>query len=275
MPKRIFTDEQEQYIRDNYLTKLYKDIASELGCETHQIRTWVHKHCPIRKIGHTNGSYFENIDTPLKAYFLGFIYADGTVSIKPIYRLSMGLQPQDKYILEKLNEELGGYGSFYHRNEEIHHINNLPTQTRGLDSLSVYSKEVVYNLINQGIVPNKTYSDVFPMIDNQYFFDYLRGYIDGDGCYYFSGHEKLNIEIDCHSKKNLEYIQSRLSDYDICTYIYEVKRSYKNGFGTLYSLRCTNESHCIKLLHYLYHEDGVFCLQRKYEKIKHLLGFAA
>lgn len=177
MPKELFTENQKQYIRNNYLTMPYKEIAAELGYETHQIRTWVHKHCPVRKIGHTIGSYFENIDTPLKAYYLGLIYADGTVSVKPIYRFHIGLMSQDKYVLDKLNEELGGHGSFYHQGEEEHYINGHLAQKKEFDSLSIYSKELVHNLISHNIVPNKTYTDIFPIVGDEYFFDYLRGYV--------------------------------------------------------------------------------------------------
>ena len=66
----------------------------------------------------------------------------------------------------------------------------------------------------------------------------------------------------------------RLSKYGICTHIYEIKRPYKDSFNIIYSLRCTNEAHCIDLIHRLYYEDDVLCLKRKYDKIKHLLGSA-
>lgn len=53
-----------------------------------------------------NENYFEEIDTPNKAYILGFFYADGNVSGKN-NTVQIGLQSRDGYILERMLEEFG------------------------------------------------------------------------------------------------------------------------------------------------------------------------
>lgn len=50
----------------------------------------------------TNNTYFDNIDTEDKAYFLGLIYADGCNDI-PNNRLIITLIHTDGYLLERLN----------------------------------------------------------------------------------------------------------------------------------------------------------------------------
>lgn len=76
------------------------------------------------------------------------------------------------------------------------------------------------------------------------------------------------MHITCASLSPLKYIQSKLKEYDIETHIYsENERKHR--------LMCTNITEMNKLLNHLYYENGLFCLQRKYEKIAHLLGFAA
>ena len=49
-------------------------------------------------------NYFENIDTERKAYWLGFIYADGNVIGN---RLRIEIKAEDGYLLDELNNDLG------------------------------------------------------------------------------------------------------------------------------------------------------------------------
>ena len=66
-------------MRDNFMVMQYKDIAKELGEFTErQVRAWINHNCD-KKIRSFNDSYFNSISTPNQAYWLGFIYADGTV----------------------------------------------------------------------------------------------------------------------------------------------------------------------------------------------------
>lgn len=103
---------------------------------------------------------------------------------------------------------------------------------------------------------NDHYFDVIDTPLKAYlFFDYLRGYIDGDGCYY-KYKNNIYMHITCASLSPLKYIQSKLKEYDIETHIYsENERKHR--------LMCTNITEMNKLLNHLYYEDGLFCLQRK------------
>ena len=76
------------------------------------------------------------------------------------------------------------------------------------------------------------------------------------------------MHITCASICPLKYIQDKLNNYGIKTQIYtENERKHR--------LMCTSFSEMNKLINCLYYEDGLFCLERKYKKIKHFLGFAA
>lgn len=52
-----------------------------------------------------NENYFDIIDTPNKAYILGFLYADGS-NTESKCTISMSLQEEDGYILEKYVKRL-------------------------------------------------------------------------------------------------------------------------------------------------------------------------
>ena len=268
MPKKIFSEEQKQYIRDNYLTQSYKEIGEHLGFTAKQIGAWITEN-HLRKNHVINNTYFDNIDTSLKAYFLGFIYADGCVSRgnELNYSFYMKLQSQDRYILEKLNKELCGKDNYITHIEPYDVIiMGISSHCCGADKLSIGSKPLVEALIKNNIIPDKSHSDIFPIVDDIFFFDYLRGWIDGDGWYTYDK-EKLIIGLCCHSIKPLEYAQTKLLNYGIHARICQDKSVYK--------LICSRKVDTIKLINLLYYEDNLLYLQRKYEKIKHLIGLAA
>ena len=162
----------------------------------------------------------------------------------------------------------GGQNIIYHSDPEDVLICGTQIAHGGhSDILRVYSKNLVCDLIKNGIETNKTLKDVYPIVNDEFFFDFLRGYIDGDGCYY-NDNKQTYMHITCASIIPLRYIQDKLNSFGIKTQIYtENERKYR--------LMCTSFNEMNKLINCLYYEDGLFCLQRKYEKIKHFLGFAA
>lgn len=246
---------------------MVKFLVLHLHKFTGRFQSWT---CQKKK-REINDGYFEHIDTPLKAYFLGFIYADGWIVCNEQtgnYEFGMELQSEDKYVLERLNKEIGEKNIIYHsapenvliRGEQIAHSGHS-------DILRIYSKKMVYDLIKNGIATNKTLKDLCPIVEDKFFFDFLRGYIDGDGCYYIDNNQ-IYMHITCASTSPLKYIQGKLNNYGIKTQIYsENKRKHR--------LMCTSFNEINKLVNHLYYEDGLFCLERKYQKIKHFLGFAA
>lgn len=66
----------------------------------------------IMKKYNYNENYFEKIDSPEKAYCLGFWYADGNVTIKP-YGISISQAESQVDILEKISKEISGNKPLY------------------------------------------------------------------------------------------------------------------------------------------------------------------
>lgn len=269
---RIFSKDDVTFISKNYNSMSATQIGEILGFSKSQIDGKISKLNLDKKQRKKNDMYFSKIDTSLKAYFLGFIYADGYIIYNPQnanYELGMSLQSQDKYILDRLNDELGGEFKIYHNKPKtviMKKINNKEIHSGHSDTLRIYSKNIVEDLISLGIVTNKSSKDVFPAIDNDFFFDFLRGYIDGDGCYY-TYNNYVYMHITCSSEKPLNYIQEELYRYNIKTHLYQ--ENFKK-----YRLMCTNTKEMNKLVNCLYYKDDLFYLKRKYEKIKHFIGYA-
>ena len=264
-----FSKEDDKYIRENYDSMDYSDIGQFLGFTGQQVGARA-RYLGLHKNRKLNADYFSYIDSPLKAYFLGFIFADGWIVYNPEhhnYEFGMELQVGDEYILKKINEVLGNQNIINYKLPKVVDIYGQPCHIGHIASLRVYSKRIVEDLMSHGISTNKSSKDKYPIVDDKYFFDFLRGYIDGDGCFY-KDNKWTYMHITCASIKPLEYIQHKLSEYDIETKIYtENMKKHR--------LMCINTSEMKKLVNCLYYEDDLFCLSRKYERVKHLLGSAA
>ncbi|MEG0297282.1 MAG: NUMOD1 domain-containing DNA-binding protein [Clostridium sp.] len=119
-------------------------------------------------------AYFQKIDTERKAYWLGFLYADGCVhdySENQNY-LHIHLHPDDRYLLEAFVKDL--------KSDRI-----VSTNDRGYAVLVVNSNRIGKDLIKLGCVPRKSNILKFPtndIVPKPLIKDFIRGYMDGDGC---------------------------------------------------------------------------------------------
>lgn len=263
--RRRFSKEDVAYMIEHYEDMQYKDIAEHLGFTERQVRGRLNNmgYSKTRKF---NKNYFHDIDSELKAYFLGFIYADGYVVNRPEtrnYEFAMQLQSGDKYILDAINEALGGVHKVTHINPRDKIINGVKTRSGHIDCLRVYSKDIVHDLMSHGVVPDKTHNYHLPVFPMEYFFDFLRGYIDGDGCFY-KRETSVTMNITCASIDVLKWVGEILNSYGISTSIYKEKE-------LKYRLCCSNQDDIEHLVNLLYHDGYSLCLSRKFDKIKHLL----
>ena len=67
--KSIFNEQQINFMKENYLTMSYKEIADILGFTERQVRGKLNN-LGFTKLRKINDNYFDTIDTSLKAYFL-------------------------------------------------------------------------------------------------------------------------------------------------------------------------------------------------------------
>lgn len=99
----IFTDNDIIFIKDNYKKLSYKNIANILGYSEKQIRGKINNMGLKKRIVSYNG-FFKNIDNEDKAYWLGFIYADGYLETGKKKGFGISLQERDKNALENLKK---------------------------------------------------------------------------------------------------------------------------------------------------------------------------
>lgn len=220
-----------------------------------------------------NKDFFEEIDTEAKAYWLGFLYADG--SITRFYRnekiksmsVELSLQSRD---VGHLHDYLNSLDS------------NVPIQTRKhkLGDKVHESKRVVVNctkmcrdLIKQGCTPQKSLVLEFPTDDILHHSlkrHFIRGYFDGDGCVHYSenkGYHKKNKELVTKSfvvsivgtPSFLESIKKELETKNIKS------SAIKNGNnGKAFEIRIHGKDNLKKFHDYMY-QDSKHRLKRKKE----------
>jgi DNA-binding transcriptional regulator WhiA len=255
-------EEELDFLRNNYQEKSYKEIGEILGRKEQAIRSKLHYLGLKKEVHHCNYDYFSSIDTEDKAYWLGFIYADGNVN-KAQNTLTINLQAGDKEHLVKLNKCIDGNYSVKvtkdERNDKVYWNARL----------SVYSTKLVGDLINNGVVPNKTSVITFPTIQNNLLHHFIRGYFDGDGSVCERKHKKgpsdLACSFTCGNKSFLENIRKILFENNINSYIVHDK-----GNKTYLSLAgLQNPDNFLK---YIY-KDATIYLDRKMEKVKYLYQY--
>lgn len=127
-------------------------------------------------------TYFDCIDTEEKAYWLGFIAADGCVKISEdhCYRLTIVLHVKDVKHIETFLKALHA---------------TIPVRYHGhFAGIGVYCKQIVLSLIKHGIVPRKSLILQWPTtVPQELLRHFLRGYVDGDGCFYNAAGKKAPV----------------------------------------------------------------------------------
>ena len=117
-----------------------------------------------------DNTIFDVIDNEEKAYWLGFIYADGYIA-KNSNNFEIALALKDTDHLQK-------FANF------VKHENNIKTDSYRC-RFQVYDKHMKQSLINLGVTPIKSLTLTFPnysQVPKELMSHFIRGYYDGDGC---------------------------------------------------------------------------------------------
>jgi|ERR1035437_490442 intein-encoded DNA endonuclease-like protein len=204
--------------------------------------------------------YFNNIDTPEKAYILGLLYADGGLR-EDAYSISITLQEKDKDILDKINKLLGSDRVLYFTPKPNEKCQNYYT-------LCICNKQMCSDLIKHGVTQNKTFLLRLPQIDNKLFFDFIRGYFDGDGYVYFDKRRAKTGSWGIVSNKIFcEDIKRHLDTLNINSRIYI--HSTRNPLSA--ELRIGKCSELEKIFSLMYNNSTIH-FDRKYNKFSDFLS---
>lgn len=251
-----------QLIKD-YTTHLMsaREIGIKYGIATNTVKNILKKNNVVMRPKATtvtwnplvNESYFENIDSKDKAYFLGFFIADGNVLKDNSVR--MQLKESDKYILECFSKQIG--------------LNN-PLGVDKRDNSFIFhvkSPKMVSDLEKLNIVPNKTFTVKVPIINESLYSHLIRGLIDGDGWFTnYTNHR--GKEVGAVGLCGNKFVVTFVRDYLVEKLdVYPAKILDR---GTLYQVLWCAQKDIIKIGNFIYKDSDEFKLIRKYQTFMHL-----
>lgn len=214
----------------------------------------------ISKYGkyHVNQNYFEKIDNEWKAYWLGFLYADGCVHIdkgkKKKEMIALGLKASDIGHIQRFLDSI--------QSEAPIRIYNTNYGSSKAAKVSVCNKKLVQDLIKLGCVERKSLILTFPSFDivpKEFVRHFIRGYFDGDGCIHINiERENARLSFNGTEKFLLRLREILIEELSIPKT--EVRRTNSRAFewttGNKYTI--------FKIFNYLYKDANIF-LERKFK----------
>ena len=140
-----------------------------------------------------NIHYFDEIDTEEKAYWLGFLFADGAITqCQHSYDIELSLKIDDKNHVAKFAKAVGKS-----------YINNNSTYR---SRCTLGSKHMFNVLSNYGCTTRKSLTLKFPnqstFKDKHLIRHFIRGYVDGDGCLSWGNKEHTRCAISILGTKD-------------------------------------------------------------------------
>lgn len=224
-----------------------------------------------KRIYKCNYSFFHRIESETQAYWLGFLAADGCVSAGA---LSVALSRSDREHLVKLQNALQS-------THPVKDITQYPNQefikkpSIEMSVLVIRSREMSIDLIRHGVVPQKTFLLQWPtFLPDELLRHYTRGYFDGDGSCTVRRQGKNgaypNIEFSVISN---HLFLTGMQDFLVrtCQLNLTKLKELPTRRKETKILRYGGNRQVARIAHLLYDGASIY-LERKFEKIKHLLN---
>lgn len=222
-----------------------------------------------------NEHYFDVIDDEHKAYWLGFIWADGYLGIRnrtnrhTEYNLKLSLNEDDYKHLEKFNKDING-------SYEIHYYESSGSfSTNKKEARLFITNQYLGELLSEkyGIIPHRTdCNNVLNAIPDNLMRHFLRGILDADGsflCYQCNDHGYMMNKYNVDFSSNTEIVnfvqeyfikQKLINDFNRKLY-----KRHEGRDGDYITLKISGKVQAMNVLNFLYKGATIY-LDRKYKK---------
>ena len=271
--RKLFNQTQEQDIIAQYGTGLSTiKLAEAYNCSPGAINNVLKRNniqCKSNKEYrtkyHLNHDFFETIDTEEKAYWLGFLYADGNVR-KHGNQSVIQFKVNDKEVLEKFVKSINcdmPIGEYTRKDGDIYY------------GVHLTSDKMFEDLCNQGCVPNKSLILKFPTkIPENLIHHFIRGYFDGDGCVYINNKKwiktpKTNPTICYYEKLGIVFNGTNefLTELNKYFNVGKVSKENRRKNTNTWYIMSTDQKLVKEFYNYIY-KDATVWLSRKKEKFE-------
>lgn len=204
---------------------------------------------------------FSEIESEEDAYWLGFMYADGYVSVRDgTYVVGISLGRVDENHLYEFKKYINATYDVKRYTSNRGYSENCE-----YSRLAVTSEALGKNLIKQGCVLNKTDILKPPNIKRELIKHFLRGYFDGDGSLFITnGSYTINI---VGTLEICEFFQNYLLEEGLVKRKTKIDKRKKEH--TVCYTRYGGNYQVLDITNHLY-DDATIYLERKYIKYKEL-----
>ena len=254
------TDQHIIEIIKRYLAgEKVSDLKHKFNMSQANINSLLRRRGITKRYNHFDGdfNYFSNIDTSTKAYFLGFIYADGCV-----YRnsLRISIKSIDHELLMIFKKDMAS----------SHPI--IYSEINDMVSFEITSKKLVEDLKLLGVHERKSLTLDFPEnLPIKFHKDFIRGYLDGDGCivhYINKESHKYSVKF-IGTKEMMEGIRNTLQIYLDIPLKAKLTQRFPNREKNNWNLEIHGRKQTLKVLSWIY-DDATVYLERKFQKFNSL-----
>lgn len=245
--KQIINMAIEEYINTAEYNKSIQNISAKYGINKKTLAKYLkEKNIPIiatRNRSEFNRNFFDSIDTEEKAYWLGFMYADGYIGATE-YSVGLNISLKDIDHLKKYNEALnykkGLNISETHQFGSKEHTNKAG-ETLYMVSTVIRDKQLWEGLNSKGCIPNKSLVLTFPdesiFSEKKLVYDFIRGYVDGDGTLGVYPHSSKNPKLEeslliVGTKPFLEGVEKYLGKGFLMQKTNCSQKTYRLGYST-------------------------------------------
>lgn len=247
-----------------------KSLGIKFSIDKRRIQKWAETKGILRDKGSShrftdfNQNIFDNIDTPEKAYWLGFFYADA-YNCQQTNTFSITLQQNDANHLIKLAKFVE------HKIDKIKYYNSkIGKKEYPTCCLPLYSKHICNKMFELGCQQNKSFIIKYPeWLSTEFNSHFIRGMFDGDGCLTFREKQKEWKWSLVTTKECAENIQQIiLKNTDLIVNYHCISETDNNT----YQLETSGNEKINKILNWLYINTSENCrLERKYIKYQELI----
>lgn len=214
-----------------------------------------------------NPNYFDLIDNEWRAYWLGFMYADGWVGSNG-NSVGFSLQRKDEYHIDRFRQSLQCDNPIYQY--ESKGFNKTEGRVFSQSSLTVNNQKLNSDLQKHGCVNKKSLVLKPPVIKSDLVRHFVRGYFDGDG--WVSMNEKhMSFEVGfIGTYEMMEYIRDYLQSQGVS--LATIEKDKKYGSSNTYTIRYGSLLDNEKIFNLFYYHCNIF-LKRKFEKFDKIFYF--
>lgn len=207
--------------------------------------------------------YFEVVDTEDKAYWLGFIYADGYVAFPKVgsNKLGISISVKDEHHLAKFKKSI----------QATHKIRRYKANTcynsQDYVRIELCGNKIVEDIGRLGVVKSKTTLLNFPteqQVPISLLRHFIRGYLDGDGSVMINKKGYLVVSF----VGTREFLEGLAEIFQVQHL--KLSQRHKDRDVNNYELRITGRK-AISICEWMYKDSTVF-LERKFNKYEELIN---